>query len=139
MSFPFFQFGIMNNARRSKPNQVYYHCSEPKKFLEVILKTKLMEDMGIRTLPVIDDAGPFLNSNNFPNYPFVNRGPEANTICCLKSDVSRAWNLGDVDTEEFYPVKVQRGILKVLTANLLYLSLPEQSPSHCQKPRSIFL
>ena len=84
MSFPIFQFGIMNNARRSKANQVDYHRSEVNKLFEVILKTKLMEVMGIRPLPVIDDAGPLLNSNNFPNYPFVIRGPEADTVCCLK-------------------------------------------------------
>ena len=84
MSFPIFQFGIMNNARRSKANQVDYHRSEVNKLFEVILKTKLMEVMGIRPLPVIDDAGPLLNSNNFPNYPIVIRGPEADTVCCLK-------------------------------------------------------
>ena len=91
----------MNNSRRSKTNKVDYYFSEVNKLFEFIIKTKLMEVMGIRALPVIDDAGPLLNSNNFPIYPYVIRGLEASTVCCLKPDVSRAWNWGDADIEDF--------------------------------------
>ena len=62
---------------------------------------ELLKVMGITTLPIINEIGPLLNSTNFPNNPCVIRGPEANTVCCIKSDVSREWKLGDVGIELF--------------------------------------
>ena len=82
---------------------------------------EFMKAMGITPLPIISEVDPQLNSTNFPNDPYVIRGPEANTACCLKSDVSRKWNLGQVDIEF---LSIQDGILNVLTVNLLDLILP---------------
>ena len=87
--------------------------------------------MGITTLPIINEVGPLLHSINFPNYPYVIRGPEANTACCLKSDVSLEWNLGNVD-KEF--LSIQDGTLNVLTANGDF-NLSEQLLLHYQKPK----
>ena len=50
---------------------------------------EFLKVMGTTPLPIINEVGPLLNSTNFPNDPYVIRGPEANIVCCLKSDVSR--------------------------------------------------
>ena len=62
---------------------------------------ELLKVMGITTLPIINEIGPLLNSTNFPNNPCVIRGPEGNTVCCLKSEVSRELNLGNVNFYQF--------------------------------------